>query len=35
MLALFIEEPVPSLKPLAPTLEAIHKQGGLASCRTR
>ena len=30
LLALFIEEPVPSLKPLAPTLEAIHKQGGLA-----
>ncbi len=30
LLALFIEEPVPSLKPLAPTLEAIHRQGGLA-----
>jgi predicted metal-dependent phosphoesterase TrpH len=30
LLALFIEEPVPSLKPLAPTLEAVHKQGGLA-----
>ena len=30
LLALFIDEPVPSLKPLLPTLEAIHKQGGLA-----
>ncbi len=30
LLALFIEEPVASLKPLAPTLEAVHKQGGLA-----
>ncbi len=30
LLALFIEEPIESLKPLAPTLEAIHKQGGLA-----
>lgn len=30
LLALFIEEPVPSLKPLRPTLEAVHKQGGLA-----
>lgn len=30
LLALFIGEPVPSLKPLRPTLEAIHKQGGLA-----
>jgi predicted metal-dependent phosphoesterase TrpH len=30
LLALFIEEPLASLKPLAPTLEAIHKQGGLA-----
>lgn len=29
LLALFIEEPVPSLQPLAPTLEAVHKQGGL------
>ena len=29
LLALFIEEPVPSLKPLLSTLEAIHKQGGL------
>jgi predicted metal-dependent phosphoesterase TrpH len=29
LLALFIEEPVPSLKPLAPTLEAVHAQGGL------
>ncbi len=30
LLALFIEAPVPSLKPLAPTLEEIHRQGGLA-----
>ena len=30
LLALFIEEPVPSLKPLLPTLEAVHRQGGLA-----
>jgi predicted metal-dependent phosphoesterase TrpH len=30
LLALFLKEPVPSLKPLRPTLEAIHKQGGLA-----
>lgn len=30
VVALFIEQPVESLKPLAPTLEAIHKQGGLA-----
>ncbi len=30
LLALFIEEPVPSLKPLLPTLEAIHGQGGIA-----
>ncbi len=30
LLALFIEQPVESLKPLAPTLEAIHRQGGLA-----
>ena len=29
LLALFIEEPVPGLKPLAPTLEAVHAQGGL------
>ena len=29
VLALFIEEPVPGLKPLAPTLEAVHRQGGL------
>ena len=29
VLALFIEEPVPGLKPLAPTLEAVHAQGGL------
>jgi predicted metal-dependent phosphoesterase TrpH len=30
LLALYIEEPVPSLKRLAPTLETIHRQGGLA-----
>jgi predicted metal-dependent phosphoesterase TrpH len=30
LLALFVEEPVPSLRPLAQTLDAIHKQGGLA-----
>lgn len=30
VIALFIEEPVPSLKALAPTLKAIHEQGGLA-----
>lgn len=29
LLALFIEEPVPSLQPLIPTLEAVHRQGGL------
>ncbi len=29
LLALFVEEPVPSLQPLAPTLEAVHRQGGL------
>ena len=29
VLALFIEEPAPSLKPLAATLEAVHKRGGL------
>lgn len=29
LLALYIEEPVPSLKPLMPTLEAVHRQGGL------
>lgn len=30
VLALYLEEPIPSLKPLAPTLEAVHRQGGLA-----
>lgn len=30
LLALFVEEPVPSLQPLYPTLEAVHRQGGLA-----
>src|SRR3990170_738117 len=29
LLALYIEEPVPSLKRLLPTLEAVHRQGGL------
>ena len=29
LLALFIEEPVPSLQRLLPTLEAVHRQGGL------
>jgi predicted metal-dependent phosphoesterase TrpH len=29
LLALFIEEPVPSLRPLARTLDLVHKQGGL------
>jgi len=30
IVALYVETPVPSLMPLAPTLEAIHKMGGLA-----
>src|SRR5947199_16171 len=29
LLALFIEEPVPSLRPLARTLDDVHRQGGL------
>lgn len=29
LLALFIEEPVPGLRPLAETLAAVHRQGGL------
>jgi predicted metal-dependent phosphoesterase TrpH len=29
LLALFVDEPVGCLKPLAPTLEAVHRQGGL------
>lgn len=29
LLALFIEEPIPSLRPLARTIDLIHKQGGL------
>lgn len=29
VLALFIEEPIPGLRPLNETLEAIHRQGGL------
>ncbi len=29
LIALFIEEPIPSLKPLDATLEAVHRQGGL------
>lgn len=30
VLALYIQEPIEGLKPLAPTLEAIHNQDGLA-----
>ena len=29
LLALFVEEPVPSLRPLARTIDLIHQQGGL------
>ena len=29
LLALFVEEPVPSLRPLSRTIELIHRQGGL------
>jgi predicted metal-dependent phosphoesterase TrpH len=29
LLALYLEEPVESLRPLAETLEAVHRQGGL------
>ncbi len=29
LLALYIEEPVPALRQLAPTLDAVHRQGGL------
>lgn len=29
LLALFLEEPVPGLRPLRETLEAVHRQGGL------
>jgi predicted metal-dependent phosphoesterase TrpH len=29
LLALFLEEPAPSLKPLLPTLEEVHRLGGL------
>ncbi len=29
LLALFLERPVPSLRPLRETLEAVHRQGGL------
>ena len=29
LIALFIEEPIPSLRPLNVTLEAVHRQGGL------
>lgn len=29
LLALFVEEPVPGLRPLAEALEAVHRQGGL------
>lgn len=30
LLALFIEEPVPCLQPVEETLEAVHRQGGVA-----
>ena len=30
ILALFVEEPLPSLRPAAEVLEAVHRQGGLA-----
>lgn len=30
VIALYLESPVPSLKRLLPTLEAVHRQGGLA-----
>jgi hypothetical protein len=29
LIALFTEEPIPALRPLAETLEAVHRQGGL------
>lgn len=29
LLALFVEEPIPSLRPLARTIDAVHKQGGI------
>ncbi len=29
LLALYVEEPVPGLRPLAEALEAVHRQGGL------
>lgn len=29
LLALFVEEPIPSLRPLAKTIDLIHRQGGL------
>src|SRR3990172_9768194 len=29
LLALYLEEPIESLRPLAETLEAVHRQGGL------
>lgn len=29
VLALFVEEPVPNLRPVAEVLEAVHRQGGL------
>lgn len=29
LLALFVEEPIPSLRPLARTIDLIHRQGGL------
>ena len=35
VLALWVEEPVPSLVPLERVVEAVHRQGGSASSRTR
>ena len=29
LLALFVEEPVPSMRPLARTIDLVHRQGGL------
>jgi predicted metal-dependent phosphoesterase TrpH len=29
LIALFVEEPIPSLRPLSKTIDAIHRQGGL------
>ncbi len=30
VIALFVEEPLPSLRPVEEVLEAVHRQGGLA-----